>query len=49
MVLKFRGLARSRDKLKTSTIIMLMATKVGRVVTLHEEFPPIMSHDPSVT
>ena len=49
MVLKSRGLPRSRGKVKTSisTATMLMATKLSRDLTYHEGLPPITSYGPS--
>ena len=42
-----RGFARSRDKLKLyiSNTIVPMATKLDRMVTYHEELPPIKLHE----
>ena len=37
------------DQKHISTTAISMATKFGRVVTYHEELPPILSHDTSNT
>ena len=48
MTLASHGFARSRDKLKSSTTTVPVATKLGRV-GINEELSSINSHNPLIT